>query len=445
MAGSEKRRPYNPLADAAEGIRRADAESEERLRSMDPVDEAMQTLTDELKAVDDESKKIRYPKPEETKMDTDRTDEMTVDEPVRKKKKKKKPIILYIVLALILLLSAVLGGAVWYYFDCQKPVAKTEEAVVFTVNPGDTVQDVTENLKEQGIIKNAKMAYYFVRMNHLSNIVAGNFNIDKSWDVKTIFTYLNDPLAVIQDNVRFTIVEGDWAKHVAQNIANATDLEAEELLALWNNEEWIRSIMPEYPFLTEEIFSDGVRIYLEGYLTPDTYEVKKDCTAEEATLTVLDETLNIYNKYADEMKNFKEGLSIHEIYTLASIIQYEAGTDKETQELVSSVFINRLAWDYPLQSSVTVCYAIDFDKNVDNWQACEVNVDFESPYNTYLYKGLTPGPIENPGIDAIDSVLHAPETDYFFFMADVCGDGTVYYAETENEHYANVAKYLTCY
>lgn len=429
---------------AAEAIRDTDRKYDSRRAEYESIDEAMQTLTDELKAVEDESRKIQYPQPEEKKMENDRTDELEYYYE-EDRKRRRVPVFVWIVLALILILCAVLGGAFWYYKNAQKAVQTNGEAVVFTVNQGDTVQDVTENLAEAGIIRNAKMAYYYVRANGLSNIVAGDFNLDKSWDVKTIFTYLNDPLAVIQDNVRFTIVEGDWAKHVAQSIAYATDLEAADLIALWNNKDWIRSIMPDYPFLTEEIFNDGVRIYLEGYLTPDTYEVKRDCTAEEATTTILDETLNIYNKYKDDIANNAEGMSIHEIYTLASIVQYEAGTHKETQELVSSVFINRLAWDYPLQSSVTVCYAIDYDKNVDNWTACEVNTDFDDPYNTYMYPGLTPGPIENPGIDALDSVLHAPETEYFFFMADVCGDGTVYFAENENEHYANVAKYLTCY
>lgn len=430
------------VARAAEGIRKIEEREDARLEAYDPIDEAIETFSNELKAVEDESQKIHYPEPKEKKMEPDMTQEIEV---IRPKKKRRVPVFLWIVLVLILLLAAVLGAAVWYYFDCQKAVQTKEEAVVFTVNPGDTVQTVTENLEEAGLIKNAKMAYYFVRLNHFSDIVAGSFNLDKSWDVKRILAYLNDQNAVIQDDVRFTIIEGDWAKHVANSIAAVTELSADELIALWNNEEWIRSIMPDYPFLTEEIFNDNVRIYLEGYLTPDTYEVKKDCTAEEATLKILDETLNIFNQYADEMRNFDEGLSIHEIYTLASIIQYEAGTHKETQELVASVFINRLAWDYPLQSSVTVCYAIDYDRNTDNWQACEVNVDFVSPYNTYRNVGLTPGPIENPGINAIDSVLHAPETNYFFFMADVCGDGTVYFAETEDEHYANVAKYLTCY
>ena len=446
MTSENRRKTSASVANAAEGIRRVDQKIEKHQKNYDQIDEAFESFSNELKAVEDESRKIQYPKPEEKKpMSNDKTDELEQVKMTRKKKKKKKPILRWIILLIVLALISILGAAVWYYFDCQKAVQKEEEAVVFTVNPGDTVQTVTENLEAAGLIKDAKMAYYFVRLNHFSDIVAGDFSLDKSWDVKRIFAYLNDQNAVIQDDVRFTIIEGDWAKHAANSIAAVTELKAEDLIALWNNEEWIRSIMPDYPFLTEEIFDNDIRIKLEGYLTPDTYEVKKDCTAEEATLKILDETLNIYNEYAEAIANNPEGLSIHEVYTLASIIQYEAGTHKETQELVSSVFINRLAWDYPMQSSVTVCYAIDYDRNTDNWQACEVNTEFNSPYNTYMYTGLPPGPIENPGKDAIDSVVHAPETNYFFFMADVCGDGTVYFAETENEHYANVAKYLTCY
>ena len=94
-----------------------------------------------------------------------------------------------------------------------------------------------------------------------------------------------------------------------------------------------------------------------------------------------------------------------------------------------------------LQSSVTVCYAIDKEKD-DDWMACEVNPDFDSPYNTYRVEGLPPGPILNPGRDAIQAVLQPQASDYLYFMADVKGDGTVYYAKTYAEHQANVRKYL---
>ena len=121
--------------------------------------------------------------------------------------------------------------------------------------------------------------------------------------------------------------------------------------------------------------------------------------------------------------------------------QYTAETLPSRLELVAGVFYNRLAAGMKLQSSVTVCYAIDKEKD-DDWMACEVNPDFDSPYNTYRVEGLPPGPILNPGRDAIQAVLQPQASDYLYFMADVKGDGTVYYAKTYAEHQANVRKYL---
>ena len=110
-------------------------------------------------------------------------------------------------------------------------------------------------------------------------------------------------------------------------------------------------------------------------------------------------------------------------------------------KMIAGVFYNRMAIGMKLQSSVTVCYAIDIDKG-DSWKACEVNPTYDSPYNTYMVKGLPPGPILNPGVDAIAAVLNPTESNYYYFMADVYGDGTVYYAETYAQHLALVNKYL---
>lgn len=235
-----------------------------------------------------------------------------------------------------------------------------------------------------------------------------------------------------------TIVEGDWAKHIADKIAGVTSVTSDELIALWNNEDYLRSIMNDYPFLTEDIFNENIRIKLEGYLAPNTYNFFQETTAEEVTKKILDESLAIYQKYENEIK--KSSLSIHELYTLASIVQYESGNIDDMKK-IAEVFYNRMEIGMPLQSSVTVCYALDINKS-DDWTACEVNPNYDSLYNTYKYQGLPPGPIQNPGEDALEAVLNPDQNNYLYFMADVYGDGTVYYAETYEEHEANVNRYL---
>ncbi len=357
-----------------------------------------------------------------------------------KKKKKKKHVFLWIFLVILLAAAGAGGGAYLYYSNALKPVKAESEEVIVEIPESSTVRSVTSLLADQGVIRDGQMAYYFARINDFNNIYPGKYALDKSWNVEEVLTYLGSPANAINEDVRVTIIEGDWAKHIAVKLAEVTGISADEYMALWKNRDWIESIRPSYPFLTDEIYQSD--IYLEGYLAPDTYQLKKDSTAEEVTLRILDQTNAVYQEFAADMAESE--LSIHEIYTLASIIQYEAGGSEPDQRLISGVFMNRLHYGWNLQSSVTVCYAIDYDKDSDNWQSCEINVDVDSPYNTYMYPGLTPGPIENPGRAQIYAALHPEYTDplYFFFMADVYGDGTIYYAATEDEHYANVAKYL---
>ncbi len=354
------------------------------------------------------------------------------------KKKKRKIRIDRILILLVILFALVFGVVYLKYSNAQKPISSTSEEVVFTVESGSSSKTVLNRLKEEGLIRDASLGYIYAKNNHLTNIKAGDYTLDKSWSLKEILTKLNDASSAIAYDASVTIVEGDWAKHIADKIASVTNVSSDELIALWNNEEYLRSIMSDYPFLTEDIFNENIRIKLEGYLAPNTYSFFQETTAEEVTKKILDQSLSIYQKYESQIK--KSSLSIHELYTLASIVQYESGNIEDMRK-IAEVFYNRIEKGMPLQSSVTVCYALDINKS-DDWTACEVNPDYDSLYNTYKYQGLPPGPIQNPGEDALDAVLNPDSNNYLYFMADVYGDGTVYYAETYEEHQANVNKYL---
>ena len=359
----------------------------------------------------------------------------------RKKRKRLRRGIIVLLIVLIVFVSAGIGLK-RYYDYCLEPVDKSDSTQIqITVDQNDSLQQITEKLKQDNLIHDRKVAYYYARMNGISDFYAGVFALNRSMDLNTIFTRLTNVNASDADALNVTIVEGDWAKDIAEKISETLGtVSYDYLMNLWNNKEWIESEMSKYPFLTEEMFADGTRCYLEGYLCPETYRFTKKMSAEEITETILDQTLAVYNQYKDQFAASK--YSIHQLYTLASIVQYEGGSDEEVLRNIASVFYNRLDQNMPLGSSVTVCYAIDYDKDVDNWQSCEVNTDFESPYNTYLHTGLPPGPIQNPGINAIAAVLNPNQTDYLYFVADVYGDGTVYFSKTEEEHNALVQKYL---
>lgn len=352
-------------------------------------------------------------------------------------KTKNNRILIIFLSALGLLVVLVGGGFFWYQFQLQA-VSKTSEEVAFTVNSKTSFNSVLAKLEEEGIIKSSQAAKISAKLNNLRQVKAGTYSLDKSWNTETILKTLNDSSAAQSTDIRLTFVEGDWAKHIAEKIGDASKVNKDDLLALWNDQDYIRSLMSDYPFLTEEIFNEQSRILLEGYLFPETYNFFQDSDANQITRKILDQTNKVYQEFKTQFESSQ--LSIHQLFTLASIVQYEA-SKPDDMKMVAGVFYNRINTNMKLQSSVTVCYAIDKEKS-DDWTHCEVNPDYDSPYNTYKVEGLPPGPILNPGKDALIAVIEPEQTENFYFMADVYGDGTVYYAKTYAEHQANVNRYL---
>lgn len=317
-----------------------------------------------------------------------------------------------------------------------QPVQNESEVVVFEVQSGQSLSTVGENLKQENIIRSTQAFRFVANQENLTAIKAGKFRIDKSWTNKEILEVLNNASLAIPDQVRVTLPEGFWAKDIAQRMSENTNVSKEALLELWNNETYIRELMLRYDFLEESIFSEDARVYLEGYLFPETYDFFSETTAEAITTRLLDQTQRVINR--NQALFDQSDMSIHEVFTLASIVQYEARSLQD-MKMVSGVFHNRLNINMPLQASPTVCYSL---YEFDSWLDCERQTQINSPYNTYVVLGLPPGPILNPSEMALIATLEPTQTSYMYFMADVYGDGTIYFAETLAEHEANVDKYL---
>lgn len=334
------------------------------------------------------------------------------------------------------LLIILLSGFLFYQMNLQ-PVGDHSEIVEFEVAEGDSASAVIDRLSDEELIKNAMIAKLYARFNGLTDIKAGHFQLDRSWDTGEILSYMNESANASGKQIRITVIEGMWAKDIAAEVEKKLHIKAADLLALWNDEAYLKTLIDRYEFLDDSILNEQTRVRLEGYLYPDTYSFEADATKEEITETLLNQFANVYQDLKADIT--KDGRSVHDIITLASLVQYEAKT-VEDMGMIAQVFKNRLAIDMKLQSSVTICYALyeEYENAID----CEVNSDIDSPYNTYLHNGLPIGPILNPGADAIKAVLHPTDNDYLYFMADIYGDGKVYYAKTLEEHEANVNRYL---
>ena len=183
---------------------------------------------------------------------------------------------------------------------------------------------------------------------------------------------------------------------------------------------------------------------LNGYLFPASYPIRDDTNATNlvaAMIGALDSALGPVLQAQIAISD----LSLHEVLTLASIVEREAVLVEE-QPIVASVFLNRLEQGIKLDADPTVQYAITigFDEEPeDGWWKLELTLDdlaLESPYNTYVSAGLPHGPIANPGLGAIEAVMRPAETDFLYFVAR--GDGSHVFAETLEEHNANVAEFL---
>lgn len=370
--------------------------------------------------------------------------------------KKLVKIVLCIVLSICIL---ILGGILFFRSQIQTKdyVDNTE----FVIDQGMYGRAVFDKLEDENIIKNSDLAYTYMRFlsSTKMDFKAGTFLLPANMNLDELVYYLSDDSKFYRPTSTITITEGMFLIDIASSLSNVLDVTKDELLEYWNDDEVCRNYMYEYPFLTEDIFNKDIRYNLEGYLFPSTYEFYNDSSLDEITRKFLDGTLDVYLKFEEDFKNTpsyyhyyekeEHPATIHEIFTLASILEWESGNDEDMFD-ISSVFYNRLNDDEydMLRSSVTACYSHGFDKDscllVDKDLDLAYTEDNET-YNTYTKYGLPIGPISNPGETAIYSALHPADTDYYYFVGDICGiDGKTHFSTVQEGNEAISKKYVSC-
>ena len=201
-------------------------------------------------------------------------------------------------LGLFLTLFFIVGLALSFVYvqSNLSAVGPEGEKTGIIISKGDTLSVVSDQLSEKGLIKNQFVFETYAKLVKLTDFKVGTFYVDYGFDVKEILTYLNDATQAHPTDVVVTIIPGDWAKQIAENLAGKVEnVSAEELLDLWNSEEYIRSLMDEYSVLTEEIFENkkDVRILLEGYLMPETYFMNPLASADSLTRRILNQTQKV--------------------------------------------------------------------------------------------------------------------------------------------------------
>lgn len=350
--------------------------------------------------------------------------------PTRRKVNSVRVVLLAVVCILII---AGLAGV----FVVKKGLSSTgngDKNIVFTIEGGDALDQVVENLENENLISNATVTKLYAKASHNTNFVAGTFELNNGMSVKEILSYIQDSTKLKKDVLILKVPEGKWAKEIAAEISNLYDgkFSPEEILNQWNDISYIQKLAQDYSFINvDDLNNSNYKVKLEGYLFPDTYYLGKEDSIDEITRIMLDRFEVMYKENKELFS--KSHYSMQQVISLASVVQFEASS-KEDMKMIAGIFHNRLEQGMKLQSSVTVCYALydDFKDPKD----CETNPEIDSPYNTYLHEGLPIGPILNPGDDAIKAVLAPKKTDYLFFAADIYNklDGKVHYSKTYEEH-----------
>jgi len=329
------------------------------------------------------------------------------------------------VLALLILLAALAGvayGGLRWLLTRLGPADPAAAPVEVEIPAGATTTDVAAILAEHGIIRDPAVFRYYVRYRDLDGqIVSGRYELSAAMSVDEILTKLVNGDVIVR---RFTIPEGLTVEMMADLLDAAQVVDRESFL------DAVAAAAAENPYLP-----DGVELPqpMEGYLFPATYQYHAGITAEEVVAMLVERFEAVWTPEllarAEEM-----GLSVHEVVTLASIVETEAKVPEE-QPQIAGVYLNRLAAGMPLQADPTVYYALGLPRSERlTWEDLEV----DSPFNTYRYPGLPPGPIAAPGEGAIRAVLYPAHHDYYYFVAKNDGSGEHYFASTYEEHLENV-------
>lgn len=335
----------------------------------------------------------------------------------------------------IIILGLIIAGAIavvfsYYFIDFQikKPLNNFGINKIFKINSGESVNKISENLFLSGIINHPfYFKFYLWKKNSGSSIKAGEYILNPAMNIAEI-TEIITKGEIINDEITILIPEGLTSEET-ENIFVANNLiEKGELIKAIKYEN-AKKYYLLYGFLSDKPENKS----LEGYLFPDTYKFFKDSSSDAIMQKMLN---NFDKKITIEMRKelIRQKRNIFETVILASIVQKEVKNFPD-MKIVAGIFVNRLRVGQMLQADST----INFITGKKTPQALYADLTIDSPYNTYKFVGLPPGPISNPGQDAIRAVIWPEETPYFYFFSTV--DGKIIYSKTYEEHLKNRYKF----
>ena len=347
--------------------------------------------------------------------------------------KKKGKIVIPVIF--VFFLAIIIGFGTVIYSQIQPPLSASETSsqdIRFEIPMGTSVYKISQELKASGVITNDRLFYYFVRYPKLINLLYPNEPVPLQINLKSGIYHLNASMNYAQlvnelssgqqEYIKVAVPEGKTISQIGQILEEAGICAKEDFKAAAHD----TSILKNYG-----IPSDSA----EGYLFPETYFLTKGMSAKDLVKLMLD---TFFQKIGEiEGMQDKNPDQLFETVILASIVEREYRVEEEAP-LIASVFTNRLKKGIGLYSCATIVYIlteIQGKPHPDRILIEDTKID--SPYNTYKWAGLTPGPISNPGLVALSAAANPPKTNYYFFQVSDSQAGKHVFTSTFDEHKAS--------
>lgn len=310
---------------------------------------------------------------------------------------------------LFVVLGLAFFGAIAWWQNSSAPVNKHDSTKkTFSIEQGMGVREIANELKAEGLIKDPVVFFLIVKQLGLDGkIQAGQFYLSPSMSAPEIAKALQ----VGTFDVQVTIPEGKRAEEVAEILQGKFSQ---------YDDSWVPALKAH-----------------EGYLFPDTYAFPKDASIDDIVKKMTD----TFDEKLATLPSGRRNLSEDELVTIASMVEREA-LYAEDRPLVASVIFNRIKEGMVLNIDATIQYALGYQPAQKTWWKKSLSLDdleVASSYNTYKNAGLPPGPISSPGLDVLQAVMNAPDTDYLFYVSDKQGHN--HYTKTLESHNANIEKY----
>lgn len=322
----------------------------------------------------------------------------------------------------LLIFSVTVSGLYFYNQTLGQGIGTDNTEVLFDVNPGQSMNSISEMLEQKQLVRNAKVFALYARFKGVGHkLKRGEYSLNQTMNAGQILQIITSGKSVARN---FTVAEGLNVFDIAELLEKNNYGTKQEALKLFFDREFIKTL------LGEELES------LEGYLFPETYKVTKFDSQKEIVTQMVKRFLSVYAEIQPEFEKFKQAYpqrkwTRNQLMTFASIVEKETGAQSE-RALVSSVFHNRLDKNMRLQTDPTVIYGASLAKGEIIKNITKNDLLTPTRHNTYTNFGLPPTPISNPGREAILAAMNPAKSTYLFFVSH--NDGTHQFSESLEAH-----------